>query len=203
MRPMVIKSYRSSFKFALLRFTIECQTLISLSFQFRSGQVIKVFIKILPFGETCSFLWMCPWNVFPLSWKLKGVYIELSCVIFYEYDDMNILLKNYFRFVRRPPTKRLRARNNFYRVRSSELSLTGAMKNADDRNFCLADYDAIGFDLDNTLAKYKLVNLMNVRVPIIWLISFYLVCEKHVIILLSVSYETWSMFFFLLQATTV
>uniref|UniRef100_K1PRP4 5'-nucleotidase domain-containing protein 1 n=1 Tax=Magallana gigas TaxID=29159 RepID=K1PRP4_MAGGI len=35
------------------------------------------------------------------------------------------------------------------------------MKNADDRNFCLADYDAIGFDVDNTLAKYKLVNLMN------------------------------------------
>lgn len=147
----------------------------------------------MPFGETCSFLWMCPWNVFPLSWKLKGDYIELSCVIFYEYDDMNILLKNYFRFVRRP---RLRGRN-FHRVRSSELSLTGAMKNADDRNFCLADYDAIGFDLDNTLAKYKLVNLMNVRIPITWLLSFYLACEKHVIILLSVSYETWSMFFFI------
>lgn len=137
-----------------------------------------------------------PWSVFPSSWKLKGVYIELSCGIFYEYDDMNILLKNYFRFVRRPPTKRLRGRN-FHRVRSSVLSLTGAMKNADDRNFCLADYDAIGFDLDNTLAKYKLVNLMNVRVPIEWLVSVYLVCEKHVIILLSVSYETWSMFFFI------
>nr|XP_022293186.1 5'-nucleotidase domain-containing protein 1-like isoform X1 [Crassostrea virginica] len=27
--------------------------------------------------------------------------------------------------------------------------------------FCLADYDAIGFDLDHTLAKYKLVDLMN------------------------------------------
>lgn len=125
----------------------------------------------------------------PIIVKIEGVYIELSCVIFYEYDDMNILLKNYFRFVRRPPTKRLRGRN-FHRVRSSVLSLTGAMKNADDRNFCLADYDAIGFDLDNTLAKYKLVNLMNVRVPITWLLSFYLVCEKHVIILLSVSYET-------------
>lgn len=143
-----------------------------------------------------------PWSVFPLSWKLKGVYIELSCGIFYEYDDMNILLKNYFRFVRRPPTKRLRGRN-FHRVRSSVLSLTGAMKNADDRNFCLADYDAIGFDLDNTLAKYKLVNLMNVRIPITWLLSFYLVREKHVIILLSVSYETLSMFFLLLPATTV
>lgn len=97
---------------------------------------------------------------------------------------------------RRPPTKRLRGRN-FHRVRSSVLSLTGAMKNADDRNFCLADYDAIGFDLDNTLAKYKLVNLMNVRVPIEWLVSVYLICEKHVIILLSVSYETWPMFFFI------
>lgn len=93
-------------------------------------------------------------------------------MILYEYD-MNVLLKNYFRFVRRVPIKRLLARNNFHRVWSSELSYTGAM-NADDGNFCLADYDAIGFDLDNTLAKYKLVNLMNVRMPIILSVSFIL-----------------------------
>lgn len=34
--------------------------------------------------------------------------------------------------------------------------------NDDSTTFCLADYDAIGFDLDHTLAKYKLVDLMNV-----------------------------------------
>lgn len=38
---------------------------------------------------------------------------------------------------------------------------TCAMSSAEE--FCLADYDAIGFDLDHTLAKYKLVDLMNVR----------------------------------------
>eukprot|EP00105_Crassostrea_gigas_P028863 XP_011450639.1 PREDICTED: 5'-nucleotidase domain-containing protein 1 isoform X1 [Crassostrea gigas] len=33
--------------------------------------------------------------------------------------------------------------------------------NDDSSTFCLAGYDAIGFDLDHTLAKYKLVDLMN------------------------------------------
>lgn len=40
--------------------------------------------------------------------------------------------------------------------------------------FCLAGYDAIGFDLDHTLAKYKLVDLMNVWQYIFFkLIMFY------------------------------
>ena len=30
-------------------------------------------------------------------------------------------------------------------------------------SFCLKDYDAYGFDLDHTLAKYKLKDLMRVR----------------------------------------
>lgn len=132
-----------------------------------------------------------------MQFSPKGDYTELSCVIFYEYDDMNIFFKNNFRFVRRSPTKCLWTRNSFHRVRSSELSLTGTMKNADDGDFCLADYDAIGFDLDNTLAKYKLVNLMNVRMSITLLVSFYFLCEKHVIILLSFSYETYRCFFFI------
>lgn len=58
MRPcnvLAINSYRSSFKFALLRFTIEYRTLISLSFQFRSGQVIKHFIKSFAFWRDVQF----------------------------------------------------------------------------------------------------------------------------------------------------
>lgn len=30
-------------------------------------------------------------------------------------------------------------------------------------SFCLTDYDAIGFDLDHTLAKYKLTEICKVR----------------------------------------
>lgn len=32
-----------------------------------------------------------------------------------------------------------------------------------DRRFCLEDYDAIGFDLDNTLAMYNLKNLFELE----------------------------------------
>ncbi|XP_061176710.1 5'-nucleotidase domain-containing protein 1-like [Saccostrea echinata] len=47
-----------------------------------------------------------------------------------------------------------------YRVRNPCSFTTNAMTDGDDK-FCLADYDAVGFDLDHTLAKYRLVELMN------------------------------------------
>ena len=36
------------------------------------------------------------------------------------------------------------------------------MEQNNDKFCCLADYDAYGFDLDHTLAKYKLVDLITV-----------------------------------------
>ncbi|XP_078322782.1 5'-nucleotidase domain-containing protein 1-like [Crassostrea virginica] len=68
------------------------------------------------------------------------------------------ILKNYFRF---GSCKSFSARSISHRVRRSRHSVAGAMTTADDGKFCLADYDAIGFDMDHTLAKYKLVNLLN------------------------------------------
>lgn len=133
---------------------------------------------------------------------MKGVYIELFCGIFYEYDDMNILLKNYFWFVCWFFIKCFRGRN-FYWVWSFVFFLIGVMKNVDDWNFCLVDYDVIGFDVDNMLVKYKLVNLMNVRIFIIWFVFVYLVCEKYVIILFLVLYEILLMFFLLLLVIIV
>lgn len=67
------------------------------------------------------------------------------------------------------------------------------MTTADDGKFCLADYDAIGFDMDHTLAKYKLVNLLNVRM-LSYFIAF-IVCSMIYFFQLSVSLLKFSIVF--------
>ena len=67
------------------------------------------------------------------------------------------------------------------------------MTTADDGKFCIADYDAIGFDMDHTLAKYKLVNLLNVRM-LSYFIAF-IVCGMIYFFQLSVSLLKFSIVF--------
>ena len=67
------------------------------------------------------------------------------------------------------------------------------MTTADDGKFCIADYDAIGFDMDHTLAKYKLVNLLNVRM-LSYFIAF-IVCSMIYFFQLSVSLLKFSIVF--------
>ena len=47
--------------------------------------------------------------------------------------------------------------------------LVQAMADDEEAMFCLQDYDAYGFDLDHTLAKFNLVNLTKVIVGALWL----------------------------------
>ena len=100
------------------------------------------------------------------------------------------ILKNYFRF---GSCKSFSARSISHRVRRSRHSVAGAMTTADDGKFCLADYDAIGFDMDHTLAKYKLVNLLNVRM-LSYFIAF-IVCSMIYFFQLSVSLLKFSIVF--------
>ena len=50
------------------------------------------------------------------------------------------------------------SRGRLYR----QNQLVQAMADDQEAMFCLQDYDAYGFDLDHTLAKFNLVNLTKV-----------------------------------------